>query len=75
MGMKTLLDAYRRTVKRFPNHRFLGTRNKRDEEGNLVYSWKTFQEIYDLMEAFAKGKYKMILTRDFARYAPVGDGT
>lgn len=41
-GITTLWEAFDRTVKRVPNHKFLGTRNLPDAEGKLGYSWRTF---------------------------------
>lgn len=57
-GMVTLLDAFKNTLLRVPNHRFLGTRNETDAEGTRVYSWKTFQEVAAIMEDLARGKQR-----------------
>jgi hypothetical protein len=52
-GSKTLWEMYQKTVKRVPNAKFLGTRNN-DKEGR-PYEWKTYREVYDLMDLFARG--------------------
>ncbi|TNV82014.1 hypothetical protein FGO68_gene5718 [Halteria grandinella] len=51
-GFTELLSAFRDTVKRFPDNRFLGTRAK---DGEREYEWKTFFQVNDLMEKFARG--------------------
>jgi hypothetical protein len=43
------------SVKDHPDIRFLGTRN--DSKEGRPYEWKTFREIYDLMDFFARGKF------------------
>jgi hypothetical protein len=54
-GCKTLWEGFQRTVKRIPNHKFLGTRNQ--EKPGKPYEWKTWREIYDMQDLFARGKY------------------
>lgn len=54
-------EAFDRTVKRVPNHKFLGTRNLPDAEGKLGYSWRTFTEVYSLMDNFARGNVTLLL--------------
>lgn len=58
-GNKTIWDAYMKTLKKFPNHKHLGTRNF-DKEG-APYEWKTFREVHDLAINFAKGKVIQVL--------------
>ena len=52
-GCKTIWELYQRTMKKFPNNQFLGTRNQAKE--GAPYEWKTYREIYDLMDNFARG--------------------
>jgi long-chain acyl-CoA synthetase len=51
--LNTVLDAFRKTVKRIPNHEYLGTRNP-DLEGR-PYEWMTWQEVHDLSENMSRG--------------------
>jgi hypothetical protein len=53
-GARTLWDLFQRTVKKYPNMKFTGTRNN-DKPGR-PYEWKTYREIYDSMDLFARGK-------------------
>lgn len=56
MGFKTLWEGYQGTVNRIPQHPHLGTRDKILEDGSRDYSWKTFREIFEIQNAFARGK-------------------
>lgn len=55
-GCNTLWEGYQTTVKRIPDLPHLGTRDKVNEDGTRDYSWKTWREIYDLQNAFARGR-------------------
>eukprot|EP00347_Sterkiella_histriomuscorum_P022663 403337627 len=52
-GMQTILDLFNYALKKFPNHKFLGTRNQ-DKQG-APYEWKTYREIYEETEYLARG--------------------
>eukprot|EP00347_Sterkiella_histriomuscorum_P005970 403354567 len=52
-GLKTIWDAYERTVRRIPNNQHLGTRNYYKE--GAPYEWKTYGEIFEASQNFAKG--------------------
>ena len=54
-GHKTIWEGYQATVQKYPNHKFLGTRSK-TKEGN-PYEWKSWSEIFEVQNDFAKGKY------------------
>lgn len=53
---------FERTMKRVPNHRFLGTRN--NEKEGRPYEWKTFREVYELTLNFARGMEYLKLCPD-----------
>lgn len=53
-GCYTLWEIYQRTVKRFPDRQFLGTRNLAKE--GAPYEWKNHRYIYDTMDLFSRGK-------------------
>jgi hypothetical protein len=57
-GCRTLDAGFRKTVERMGDEQFLGTRNK-DKEGK-PYEWKTYAEIDELAESFAKGKVNIL---------------
>ena len=52
-GCKTIWDLFQRSVRKFHSKRFLGTRNP-NKEGK-PYEWKTYRQIYDEMDLFARG--------------------
>ncbi|CDW87746.1 long-chain-fatty-acid--ligase 5 [Stylonychia lemnae] len=52
-GSKTVWEIYKKGIRRFPNNRFLGTRNSLIE--GRPYEWKTFREVYNCMEQAARG--------------------
>jgi hypothetical protein len=56
-GFSTIWEQYQHIVKKFPERPFLGTRDKVEEgTGNLIYSWKTYLEIFEIMETLSRGK-------------------
>jgi long-chain acyl-CoA synthetase len=55
MGYKTIWEGYQATVKRIPDRPQLGTRNVVLEDGSRDYSWRSFREVYDMQNAFARG--------------------
>ena len=55
-GHKTLWEGYQATVKRIPELPHLGTRNVVLEDGTKDYSWRSWREVYDMQNAFARGK-------------------
>ena len=55
MGYKTLWEGYKATVKRIPEHPQLGSRNVQLKDGTMDYSWRSFREVYDIQNAFARG--------------------
>lgn len=57
-GITTLLEGFKQTAERIPNHKFLGTRNPKTPERE--YMWRTFTEVDTLMENFARGKNIML---------------
>jgi len=57
MGYKTIWEGYQATVKRIPDHPQLGTRNVPLEDGTKDYSWRSFREVFDMQNAFARGKF------------------
>ena len=59
-GNKTLWEGYQTTVKRIPELPHLGTRNVVLEDGSKDYSWRSWREIYDMQNAFARGRYLII---------------
>lgn len=54
-GCKTILELYKKGLKRHGRNNFLGTRSK-VKEGN-PYEWKTFEQVDMLVEAFARGRF------------------
>ena len=44
-GMHTILDLFDFAIKRYPNHKFLGTRNI--NVAGKPYEWKTYREVYE----------------------------
>ncbi|CDW89813.1 long-chain-fatty-acid--ligase 5 [Stylonychia lemnae] len=52
-GCKTVFEVQSKSLDKFGSNPFLGTRNNAKE--GRPYEWKTFREIYNLMEDFAKG--------------------
>jgi long-chain acyl-CoA synthetase len=61
-GCKTILEALQKTVKEKGDRPFLGTRDS-EAEGR-PYKWKTFSEINDLVDAFARGIQALNLAPD-----------
>ena len=57
-GMKTMLDQFNFALRRFPNHKFLGTRDQ--NQPGAPYEFKTYRQVYEETLFFAKGKCKVI---------------
>ncbi len=55
-GFKTIWEMYAEGVKKYGEREMLGTRNKIDEEGKRVYQWKTWNQVYEFVNKFARGK-------------------
>jgi hypothetical protein len=53
-GCKTLWELFQKRVKDTPSAPYLGTRNNAKE--GRPYEWKTFREVYDITDRFARGK-------------------
>jgi hypothetical protein len=53
-------------VKRIPNNKFLGTRNP--NKPGKPYEWRTWREIYDIVDLYAKGKYYFCDWKIFVGY-------
>jgi long-subunit acyl-CoA synthetase (AMP-forming) len=54
LGCKTLWELYQRCIATWPDKKFLGTRNNAKE--GRPYEWTTFRQVYDNMDALARGK-------------------
>lgn len=55
-GHATLWEHYKETANKFAERQFLGTRDLVEEgTGTLIYSWKTHAQIFEIMEALARG--------------------
>ena len=52
-GHKTIWEAYQETANKYADENFLGTRSKTVE--GKPYEWKTWREIYELMDLFSRG--------------------
>ena len=56
-GNRTLWEAYANTAKKFPNHQHLGTRLKEpNAEGRRPYIWRTYAEVFEMQNQFARGR-------------------
>jgi long-chain acyl-CoA synthetase len=51
--VKTVWDAFQRSVKKFPNNDFLGTRN--DKKEGRPYEWKTWKQVDEIVLNLSKG--------------------
>ena len=49
----TLLKAFKRSVRRFPNNPFLGTRDESVE--GRPYKWRSWKEVDEITENLARG--------------------
>jgi len=59
-GVDTILKCFKMQVKRLPNEWWLGTRDfSKDPTG--PYAWKTWKEVNEIMENYAKGMHKLNL--------------
>ncbi len=58
-GIDTLLKAFKRSVERYPNEPYLGTRDP-NQEGR-PYIWKTWGEVDTLTTDLAYGKLSLPL--------------
>ncbi len=50
---KTLWDYFKRTVKRIPNHKFLGTR----VTNGKPYEWMTYREAKEMVDQLVEGMH------------------
>eukprot|EP00347_Sterkiella_histriomuscorum_P023487 403334458 len=64
-GSTTLWEIYQSTIKKFPNHKFLGTRDA--SQPGRPYVWKSHRDIYDIVDLFARGMRHLNLSpaKDF----------
>lgn len=56
----TMLKAFKRSVRRFPNNNYLGTRDETQE--GRPYKWRTWREVDELTDQLAQGKYSILHT-------------
>jgi hypothetical protein len=52
-GHKTIWEGYQETARKYADEKFLGSRSKTQE--GKPYEWKTWREIYELMDLFSRG--------------------
>lgn len=53
-GCRTLWELFQKRAKDTPDRPYLGTRNNAVE--GRPFEWKTFRNVYDLTDKFARGK-------------------
>eukprot|EP00347_Sterkiella_histriomuscorum_P011206 403373341 len=59
-GCSTIQEIYQKTIKTYPNNKFLGTRD--ESQPGRPYVWKTHREIYDIVDLFARGIHQLGLS-------------